>query len=148
MEKETPCSRNPTSEKHHLLFAECVTFLCPSWEKMSGFQPWLIQKGSGVWYESVTSPHAKHSSAEGEKQEGVMNKPWGRIFTDFLQLPAGSLSSAGIFSGTWRTVMFLIQRAAGVSLLKDFCSVLLRKTFLECQEVPSRDKSVTFHYTF
>lgn len=79
---------------------------------MSGFQPWLIQKGSGIWYECVSSPHAKHRPG-GEKGEGLMSKPWGRIFTDFLQLPAGSLSLAGIFSGTRCTNMFLIQKAAG-----------------------------------
>lgn len=41
-----------------------------------------------------------------------MNKPHGSPLTDILGLPAASLSPAQVFFGTWRTVIFLIQRAA------------------------------------
>lgn len=76
-----------------------------------------------------------------------MNKPWGRIMTDILQLPAGSLSLTGISYGTRRTGTFLIQRAAGGLIAERFFAVSPCKTFLACKEVPLHDVCIAHHYT-
>lgn len=127
---ETLCSGHPA-------FHECVMLFCPRWQELQVFNSGSFRKA--LVFDKNMLPAHMQSTCLKKNGEGVMNKLWRQVFSDFLQLPTDSLSLAEIFSRTWCTSMFLIQRADGGFIVERPFQSPPRETFLAYKAVLLHD---------